>query len=89
MKTLLYQGYVLTNSEGKTNSWKLSIGDEVRIGSLFELRRQVAFFQELGVLPPVKDYTEAKAGFKPRKPGAKSGAKSGAKAAPLSPRKSR
>lgn len=66
MKTLLYQGYVLTNSDGKTDSWKLTIGEEVRIGSLFELRRQVAFFQELGVLPSVKEYTSGEAGFKPR-----------------------
>jgi hypothetical protein len=72
MKTLLYQGYVLTNSDGKTNSWKLTIGDEVRIGSLFELRRQVAFFQQLGILPPVKEYASGEAGFKPRgKPGEK------------------
>nr|WP_283165450.1 hypothetical protein [Shewanella litorisediminis] len=66
---MLYHGFILTNLEGKTDSWRLTIADEVRIGSLFELRRQVAFYQELGVLPPVKDYPAPPATAPKRKPG--------------------
>ncbi|QYJ76380.1 DUF3319 domain-containing protein [Shewanella sp. FJAT-52076] len=69
MRTLLYQGFILTNLDGKTDSWRLTIADEVRIGSLFELRRQVAFYQELGVLPPVKDYPAPTSTSPKRKPG--------------------
>ncbi|GIU37811.1 hypothetical protein TUM3794_09210 [Shewanella colwelliana] len=54
MKKLIYQGYILTNSDGLTDSWTLTIGDQRRVGSLFELRRQINFHQELGVLPPPK-----------------------------------
>ncbi|WP_110456498.1 hypothetical protein [Shewanella algidipiscicola] len=53
MKKLIYQGYLLTNNDGLTDSWTLSIGEQRRSGSLFELRRQIHFYQELGVLPPV------------------------------------
>lgn len=56
MRKLIYQGYILTNPEGLTDSWKLTIGEQTRVGSLFELRRQINFFQELGVLPPIKGY---------------------------------
>ena len=54
MKKLIYQGYILTNSEGLTDTWKLIISEQTRVGSLFELRRQINFFQQLGVLPPMK-----------------------------------
>ncbi|AQS39220.1 Protein of unknown function (DUF3319) [Shewanella psychrophila] len=54
MRKLIYEGYILTNSEGLTDTWKLIIGEQTRVGSLFELRRQINFFQELGVLPPIK-----------------------------------
>ncbi|WP_299793685.1 hypothetical protein [uncultured Shewanella sp.] len=54
MRKLIYEGHVLTNSEGLTDTWKLTIGAQSRIGSLFELRRQVSFYQELGVLPPLR-----------------------------------
>lgn len=33
MKKIVYQGFVLTNSEGRTDSWKLTIKDQQRIGS--------------------------------------------------------
>lgn len=56
MRKLIYQGFILTNSEGLTDSWKLTVGEQTRVGSLFELRRQINFFQELGVLPPIKGY---------------------------------
>jgi len=54
MRKLIYESHVLTNSEGLTDTWKLTIGTQSRIGSLFELRRQVSFYQELGVLPPLR-----------------------------------
>ncbi len=54
MRKLIYEGHILTNSEGLTDTWKLIIGTQSRIGSLFELRRQVNFYQELGVLPPLR-----------------------------------
>ncbi|WP_394200271.1 DUF3319 domain-containing protein [Shewanella waksmanii] len=54
MKKLIYQGYILTNSQGNTDSWKLTIGEQQRIGSLFELRRQIEFYQQLGVLPELR-----------------------------------
>ena len=50
MRKLIYQGYVLTNLDGLTDSWVLIIGEQRRTGSLFELRRQIQFFEELGVL---------------------------------------
>ncbi|QLE84753.1 DUF3319 domain-containing protein [Shewanella sp. Scap07] len=54
MKKLIYQGYILTNSQGNTDSWKLTIGEQQRIGSLFELRRQIQFYEQLGVLPELR-----------------------------------
>lgn len=54
MRKLIYEGHILTNSEGLTDTWKLIIGTQSRVGSLFELRRQVNFHQELGVLPPLR-----------------------------------
>lgn len=51
MRKVVYQGFILTNSEGRTDSWKLTIKDQQRIGSLFELRRLVGYFLELGILP--------------------------------------
>jgi len=54
MRKLIYQGYVLTNLDGLTDSWVLIIGEQRRTGSLFELRRQIQFFEELGVLPQSK-----------------------------------
>ncbi|GIU03059.1 hypothetical protein C9I43_10855 [Shewanella morhuae] len=54
MRKLIYQGFILTNSEGHTDSWKLTIKDQHRIGSLFELRRLVAYYLELGVLPETR-----------------------------------
>ncbi len=54
MRKLIFEGFILTNSEGLTDTWKLTIGEQSRVGSLFELRRQINFFQELGVLPPIK-----------------------------------
>lgn len=55
MRKLIYEGFILTNADGLTDTWKLTIGEQSRVGSLFELRRQVNFFLELGVLPPMKD----------------------------------
>ncbi|QYJ85169.1 hypothetical protein K0I73_13225 [Shewanella mesophila] len=54
MRKLIYQGYVLTNVDGLTDSWVLIVGEQRRTGSLFELRRQIQFFEELGVLPQSK-----------------------------------
>ncbi|MBV7316734.1 DUF3319 domain-containing protein [Shewanella sp. NIFS-20-20] len=54
MRKLIYQGYVLTNSQGATDSWELRIGQEHRQGSLFELKRLVDFYVELKVLPQVR-----------------------------------
>ncbi|GGP80800.1 DUF3319 domain-containing protein [Shewanella ulleungensis] len=54
MKKIFYQGFTFTNPNGKTDNWTLVIGNQVRVGSLFELRRQVHFFTELGILPPPK-----------------------------------
>ncbi|MGI2101824.1 DUF3319 domain-containing protein [Shewanella oncorhynchi] len=54
MRKIVYQGFVLTNSEGRTDSWKLIIKDQQRIGSLFELRRLVGYFLELGILPATR-----------------------------------
>ena len=55
MRKLIYEGHILINSEGQTDTWKLTIGEKTSVGSLFELRRQINFFQELGVLPPKRD----------------------------------
>ncbi|QYK02363.1 hypothetical protein [Shewanella psychrotolerans] len=54
MRKLIYQGHVLTNLDGLTDSWVLIIGEQRRTDSLFELRRQIQFFEELGVLPQSK-----------------------------------
>ncbi|MCG9721385.1 hypothetical protein [Shewanella sp. Isolate7] len=54
MRKLIYQGFVLTNPDGLTNTWCLAIGEQRRVGSLFELRRQLHFYLELGILPPPK-----------------------------------
>ena len=61
MRKLIYEGYILINSEGLTDTWKLTIGEQTRVGSLFELRRQINFFQELGVLPPMQGHIPAQA----------------------------
>ncbi len=53
MRKLIYESHILTSSEGLTDTWKLIIGAQSRIGSLFELRRQVKLYQELGILPPL------------------------------------
>ncbi|MGL5046816.1 MAG: hypothetical protein ACRC6S_04465 [Shewanella sp.] len=42
------------NSEGRTDSWKLTIKDQQRIGSLFERRRLVTYFLKLGILPATR-----------------------------------
>lgn len=61
MRKLVYQGFILTNSEGRTDTWKLTIGQQSRIGSLFELRRLVNYYLELGLcLPPALSLQEAK-----------------------------
>ena len=54
MKKLVYQGFILTNSEGRTDTWKLTIGEQNRIGSLFELRRLVNYYLELGIVPSTR-----------------------------------
>jgi hypothetical protein len=54
MRKLIYQSYILTNAKGLTDTWTLAISGQCRTGSLFELRRQVNFYCELGVLPPNK-----------------------------------
>lgn len=54
MKKIVYQGFILTNSEGLTDSWKLTIGTQSRIGSLFELRRLVNYYRELGIVPATR-----------------------------------
>ncbi|GGI94906.1 hypothetical protein GCM10007978_35740 [Shewanella hanedai] len=54
MRKLIYQGYILTNAKGLTDTWTLTISGQCRTGSLFELRRQINFYCELGVLPPTK-----------------------------------
>ncbi|MCU7993907.1 DUF3319 domain-containing protein [Shewanella glacialipiscicola] len=54
MRKLIYQGFIFTNSEGHTDSWKLTIKDQHRIGSLFELRRLVTYYLELGILPATR-----------------------------------
>ncbi|MBB1361364.1 MULTISPECIES: DUF3319 domain-containing protein [unclassified Shewanella] len=54
MRRIFYQGFTFSNTNGKTDNWTLVIGNQVRVGSLFELRRQVHFFSELGILPPPK-----------------------------------
>ncbi|MCG9965884.1 MAG: DUF3319 domain-containing protein [Shewanella sp.] len=54
MKKLVYQGFILTNSEGRTDTWKLTIGEQNRIGSLFELRRLVNYYLELGIVPATR-----------------------------------
>lgn len=54
MKKLVYQGLILTNSEGRTDTWKLTIGEQNRIGSLFELRRLVNYYLELGIVPATR-----------------------------------
>lgn len=54
MRKLIYQGFIFTYSEGHTDSWKLTIKDQHRIGSLFELRRLVAYYLELGILPATR-----------------------------------
>lgn len=54
MRKIFYQGFTFTNPNGKTDNWTLVIGHQKRVGSLFELRRQVHFFSELGILPPPK-----------------------------------
>lgn len=54
MRKLVYRGYILSNTDGLTDSWTLTIGQTSRTGSLFELRRQINFFEELGILPQPK-----------------------------------
>ncbi len=54
MKKIMYQGFLLTNSEGRTDTWKLTIGQQNRIGSLFELRRIVNYYLELGIVPATR-----------------------------------
>ncbi|ASF17396.1 DUF3319 domain-containing protein [Shewanella xiamenensis] len=54
MKKIVYQGFILTNSEGLTDTWKLTIGGQNRIGSLFELRRLVNYYRELGIVPATR-----------------------------------
>ncbi|HDS1200824.1 TPA: DUF3319 domain-containing protein [Shewanella algae] len=54
MRKLVYRGYILSNTDGLTDSWTLTIGQTCRTGSLFELRRQINFFEELGILPQPK-----------------------------------
>lgn len=54
MKKIVYQGFILTNSEGLTDTWKLTIGGQNRIGSLFELRRLVNYYLELGIVPATR-----------------------------------
>ncbi|AAN56452.1 DUF3319 domain-containing protein [Shewanella oneidensis MR-1] len=54
MKKLVYQGFILTNSEGRTDTWKLTISEQNRIGSLFELRRLVNYYLELGIVPATR-----------------------------------
>lgn len=54
MKKLVYQGFILTNSEGRTDTWKLTIGQQSRIGSLFELRRLINYYLELGIVPATR-----------------------------------
>ncbi|QTE87858.1 DUF3319 domain-containing protein [Shewanella algae] len=54
MRKLVYRGYILSNTDGLTDSWTLTIGQTSCTGSLFELRRQINFFEELGILPQPK-----------------------------------
>ena len=54
---LIIDGYMLTNDSGKTDRWQLTIGDETRLGSLFELKRVIKFYRELGVIPEVRSHT--------------------------------
>lgn len=58
MRKLIYQGFILTNAKGLTDTWTLSISGQCRTGSLFELRRQINFYRELGVLPLNKTATQ-------------------------------
>lgn len=46
----------MTNALGQTDTWVLTIGDESRTGSLFELRRILKFYRELGVIPEVRKH---------------------------------
>jgi hypothetical protein len=54
MRKIVYQGFILTNNEGRTDTWKLTIGQQSRIGSLFELRRLLGYYLELGILPATR-----------------------------------
>ncbi|ACA87626.1 MULTISPECIES: DUF3319 domain-containing protein [Shewanella] len=67
MRKLIYQGFILTNNRGLTDSWSLSIGGQTRTGSLFELRRQINFYCELGVLPPNRNTIQTKVNATPLK----------------------
>jgi len=44
MRKIVYQGFILTNNEGRTDTWKLTIGQQSRMGSLFELRRLLGYY---------------------------------------------
>ncbi|PIW62447.1 hypothetical protein [Shewanella sp. CG12_big_fil_rev_8_21_14_0_65_47_15] len=54
MRKIVYQGFILTNNEGRTDTWKLTIGQQSRMGSLFELRRLLGYYLELGILPATR-----------------------------------